>query len=73
MSGKKEKKPSFEEAFSKLEKAAGSLRNEDTGLEDAIRNFEEGIGYYRLCSEILADAKQKIESYSIEKEKEQEV
>ncbi|MCR5482691.1 MAG: exodeoxyribonuclease VII small subunit [Clostridia bacterium] len=64
----KDKRPSFEEAFSGLEKAAGSLRNEGTGLEEAIKNFEEGIGYYKLCSEILSDAKQKIESYSVEKE-----
>ena len=33
-------------------------------FEEALKNFEEGIAYYKQCSEILNSAKQKIETYS---------
>ena len=53
-------KLSFEEALDGLEKAADLLKKEDTTLEDAIRQYEEGVKFYERCSEILDSAKQKI-------------
>lgn len=59
-----EKKLTFEEALEKLEKSSENLKKENITLEDALKNFEEGIAYYKQCSEILNSAKQKIETYS---------
>jgi len=58
------KKPTFEEALKKLEQSSGNLKKETITLEEALKNFEEGIEYYKQCSEILNSAKQKIETYS---------
>lgn len=59
--GKKEM--TFEEAMEALEKCAEKLRDEEVPLEEAIRSFEEGLVYYKKCTEILTSAKQKIETY----------
>ena len=56
-----EKKKNFEESLKKLEKIS-SLKAEDITLEDAIKQYEEGIRYYKECSEILQDAQQRIET-----------
>lgn len=55
---------SFEEALTGLEKSAEELKKDGTTLEEAMKNFEQGIEYYNYCSEILSSAKQKIEVYS---------
>jgi exodeoxyribonuclease VII small subunit len=60
----KEHAISFEAAMEKLEKAADNLKNDSITLEEALKNYEEGISYYKTCDEILRDAKQKIETYS---------
>lgn len=54
----------FEETLQKLEKASENLRKDNISLEEALKNYEEGIAYYKECSEILNKAKQKIETYS---------
>ena len=59
-----EKKSTFEETLQKLEKASENLKKENISLEEALKNYEEGIAYYKECSEILNNAKQKIETYS---------
>lgn len=61
------KKPVFEESLQKLEQASENLKKENLSLEDALKNFEEGIKYYKECSEILNSAKQKIETYTKQK------
>lgn len=58
------KRLAFEEALSELEKASDNLKKENITLENAIKNFEDGIGYYEQCRTILEQAKQKIETYS---------
>lgn len=60
----KENAISFEAAIEKLEQAADSLKNDSITLEDALKNYAEGIEYYKKCDAILRDAKQKIETYS---------
>ncbi|WP_037372275.1 exodeoxyribonuclease VII small subunit [Anaerovorax odorimutans] len=54
----------FEEALEKLEKSAEALKKDGYSLEDAMKNFEEGIEYYNYCNKILTMAKQKIEVYN---------
>ena len=56
-------KPVFEESLRKLEEASENLKKDNISLEDALKNFEEGIRLYNECSEILNNAKQKIETY----------
>lgn len=58
-----EEKTTFEEALKKLEQSSENLKKETITLEDALKNFEEGIAYYNQCSEILNSARQKIETY----------
>lgn len=60
----KEKAITFEAAMDKLEKAADNLKNDSITLEEALKNYEEGLQYYKKCDEILKDAKQRIETYS---------
>ncbi len=52
---------SFEDCLKGLEKAAEELKKEDITLEQALASYEEGIRCYNECSEILENAKQKIE------------
>lgn len=59
-----ENKSSFEESLQKLEQASENLKKDSISLEDALANFQEGIKYYKECSEILNSAKQKIETYT---------
>ncbi|MBQ8590366.1 MAG: exodeoxyribonuclease VII small subunit [Firmicutes bacterium] len=61
-----EKNLSFEEAMAGLNKAVQALNHEDTPLDQAIAQYEEGIRYYQRCSEILQDAKQKIQQFNKE-------
>ena len=57
---------SFEEALAGLGKAVQAMNREDTPLDDAIEQYEEGIRYYQRCSEILQNAKQKIQQFDKE-------
>ena len=57
-----ENKHSFEEPLKKLELASEKLKSDNISLEDAIKNYEEGIKYYKECTEILENANQKIET-----------
>lgn len=59
-----ENKPVFEESLRRLEQASENLKKDNISLEDALLNFQEGIKYYKECSEILNSAKQKIEIYT---------
>lgn len=54
---------SFEEALAGLEKSAEILKKDGTTLEAAMQSFEQGMMYYDYCSELLNNAKQKIEFF----------
>ena len=58
----------FEESIKQLELMSEKIRNENTTLEEAIACYEEGIKCYKVCNNILNDAKQKIQVYSEEME-----
>ncbi len=60
------KTDSFEHSLAELQKLADRIKAQDTSLEEAIRCYEEGMQYYRVCSTILDDAKQKIEIFEEE-------
>lgn len=54
----------FEEALKQLEFSADKLKKDGITLEETMKSYEEGIKYYKQCSEILNSAKQKIEIIS---------
>ncbi len=58
-----EKELSFEEALAALEKAAAVLKSGEVSLEESVEVYEKSILYYNRCSEILENARQKIEIY----------
>ena len=53
----------FEEALKKLEESAELLRSGKLTLEESLKVYEECSKYHKICSDILAEAKQKIELY----------
>lgn len=57
---------SFEDSMKKLEEMSEKIRCEDTSLDEAIKCYEEGMACYKSCTEILENAKQKIEMFSKE-------
>ncbi len=57
----KAKEPSFEEAFKQLEAVVAKLESGETGLEDTITLFEEGMRLSGICQKRLDEADRKIE------------
>ncbi|MCZ6697992.1 MAG: exodeoxyribonuclease VII small subunit [Planctomycetota bacterium] len=56
-----QKKIKFEEAMSKLEKIVASIEQGKVGLEESIKQFEEGMGLIQQCRGVLNDAELKIQ------------
>lgn len=54
------KKPTFEEAMSRLEEIVDLLEKGDAPLEQAMALFEEGAAILRTCSAQLDEAEQKV-------------
>jgi exodeoxyribonuclease VII small subunit len=50
-----EKKP-FEIALKQLEKTITQLESDELTLDDALENFEKGVGLIRVCDEHLRNA-----------------
>ena len=61
-----EEKLTFEQAYEKLRETGTKLDSDDITLEEAMKLYEDGIKYYKLCSSILDEAKQKIEMFEKE-------
>lgn len=55
------KEIAFEVAFKKLEAIVGNLENGDLSLEDALKQYEEGVRMADLCSKRLGEAEKKVE------------
>ena len=53
----------FEKALRELQTMAEKIKSQETSLEEAISCYEEGMKYYKTCSNILEQAKQKIETF----------
>jgi len=54
-------KPSFEEALQRLEKIVEAIESGKVGLEESIRQFDEGMRLIQHCRAVLADAELKIQ------------
>ncbi len=57
---KKSKSESFEDSLKRLEEIAELLENEDIGLDESIKLYEEGIILSKNCFNKLKDAELKI-------------
>ncbi len=53
----------FEQALEALQAMSEKIKSQDTTLEEAIACYEEGMKHYRICEDILKNAKQKIETF----------
>ncbi len=54
------KEKSFEESLNELEQIASKLESGDLGLDEAIKEFENGIKLSKECSQKLDEAEKKI-------------
>jgi exodeoxyribonuclease VII small subunit len=52
--------PAFEDAIAELEKIIGVLELDTVTLDDALRNFEQGIRLIRICDNHLNAAKGRV-------------
>jgi exodeoxyribonuclease VII small subunit len=50
----------FEEALVELEKIVRDLEDGDTGLEQALQRYEQGVGLLRRCYDQLRNVEQRI-------------
>jgi exodeoxyribonuclease VII small subunit len=55
------KTPDFEQALEDLEATVERLERGDLPLEEALKQFERGIGLARSCQAALKQAEQKVE------------
>jgi exodeoxyribonuclease VII small subunit len=51
---------SFEEALAKLEQVVGQLEDGRTGLDEALKSYEQGVKYLKHCHQMLQRAERKI-------------
>jgi exodeoxyribonuclease VII small subunit len=58
---RKGKTPDFEQALEDLEATVERLERGDLPLEEALKQFERGIGRARSCQTALKQAEQKVE------------
>ena len=61
MTIRKGKTPDFEQALEDLEATVEHLERGDLPLEEALKQFERGIGLARSCQAALKQAEQKVE------------
>lgn len=52
----------FEAALSKAEEIATAIEQGKIGLEDSIRQFEEGMSLIRQCRQVLSEAELRIQN-----------
>lgn len=52
----------FETAISRAEEIAGSIEQGRIGLEDSIKQFEEGMALIRQCRQVLNEAELRIQT-----------
>jgi exodeoxyribonuclease VII small subunit len=50
----------FEKSIQALEQVVSALEKGDVSLDDALKQFEKGIGLTRTCQTLLTDAEKKI-------------
>lgn len=55
-----EKKMTYEEAMTRLEKIVTMLENDTLSLDESLKLFEEGTNLARFCNKTLDEAELKI-------------
>ncbi len=55
------RKLDFEKAMARAEEIATAIEQGDVGLEDSIKQFEEGMALIKQCREVLDAAEQRIQ------------
>mgnify|MGYP002639488740 CR=1 FL=1 len=63
------KKISFEDSLIRLKEISDLLENEDTGLEESIKLYEEGVKLAKVCNTTLKEAELKIKELKSDLEK----
>lgn len=53
--------PDFEATLKKLESIVRNMEGGELNLEQALKQFEEGIGLARSCQQALRQAEQRVE------------
>ena len=61
-------KATINQQLERLEKIAADLKNEDLGLEDALKLYEEGMKLSKKCTETLEKAELKVRELTEEGE-----
>lgn len=61
--------PTFEQAMARAEEIVDRIESGEIGLEDSIKQYEEGVALLRRCKEILAKAEQRVEELSLTDDK----
>jgi exodeoxyribonuclease VII small subunit len=56
-----EAKPTFEAALDQLQGAVKKLESGELSLEQALKQFEDGVRLSRVCQEYLSTAEQRVE------------
>lgn len=56
-----EKPPSYEESMKRLEQIVQAIEQGKVGLEESIRQFEEGMALIKHCRKVLSAAELKIQ------------
>ncbi len=54
------KKQSFEQALARLEEIAAEMEKEDTGLDQSVKLYKEGVELSSFCAEKLSKAQQEV-------------
>jgi exodeoxyribonuclease VII, small subunit len=61
MAGKRVEEPSFDATLSELESIVQKMEQGDLPLEEALKQFEQGISLVRLAQQKLDQAEQKVQ------------
>jgi exodeoxyribonuclease VII small subunit len=62
----------FEAAMARLEEIVERVERGEVGLEEALKEYEAGMGLIKRCKEVLAKAQQRVEELAREGGKESE-
>jgi exodeoxyribonuclease VII small subunit len=60
-----DKQPTFEESLAQLESIVSSIEEGKVGLQDAISQYEKGMGLIQRCRDMLADAEAKVQQLQL--------
>lgn len=53
--------PNFEQALEQLQQTVKKLEGGELSLDQALKNFEEGVRLSRICQKQLGEAEQKVD------------